>query len=152
VKKLIMALVLAAACHSSTTTTTSTPARVVRGNQTGAADPESAIQGFMTAVKQQDLQAMGALWGDADGLARDREDRTTVERRELIMMCWLKHDKYTILGDAPNPGGTRAYAVSLTSGQLTRSTTFDVVKGPSGRWYVKSFDTTKLQEICAQRG
>jgi hypothetical protein len=149
VKKLIIVLALAGACRSTTTSTGPSP--VVRGNQTGATDPTAAIRGFMAAVKQQDLQGMGALWGDVDGLARDRYDRTTLEQRELIMMCWLKHDSFDIVGDAPNPGGTRAYVVSLASGGKSQSTTFDVVQGPGSRWYVKSFDPSKLQENCARR-
>src|SRR5206468_941167 len=113
-----MALVLAAACRSTSTTTTSAPAPVLRGNQTGAADAESAIRGFMSAVTQQDVQAIGALWGDANGPAREALPRTEFEQRAFLMMCYLKHDKYAILGDAPNPGGTRAFAVSVSLGPI----------------------------------
>ena len=152
-KKLIIAFVLAAGCRSTTTTSTSaTPAPVIRGNESGAADPEAAVRGFMTAVEQQDLQLMGALFGDVDGPARDRLSRTELEQRESIMMCYLKHDKYAIIGDAPVPGGTRAYAVNLTLGTATHSATFELVQGPGRRWYVKSIpDFAKLQEFCQRR-
>lgn len=147
---LVLPLIVAAGCHSAPPATSSAP--VMSGNETGAADPAAAIRGFMDAAKQQDLQAMGALWGGQDGPARDRMDRAEVEQREFIMMCYLKHDRYDIVGDAPNPGGARAYAVSLTLGPLTRSTSFQVVQGPGGRWYVKDVDIVKLQEFCARRG
>ena len=122
------------------------------GNQTGASDALTAIRGFMAAAKAQDLQAMGALWGGPDGPARDQLDRAELEKRELIMMCYLKHDRYDIVGDAPNPGGARAYAVSVSLGDLTRSTTFKLVQGPASRWYVQDFDLKPLQELCARRG
>ncbi len=157
-KKLIVALVFLGACHSAqTTTTTAAPASTgsatgLSGNQTGAVDPAGAIRGFLTAAKAQDLQAMSAIWGTAEGPARDHMDRAYLEKTELIMVCYLKHDRYDIVGDAPNPGGTRAAVVNLTLGNLTRSTTFELVQGPASRWYVQSFDMQKLQEFCAKRG
>jgi hypothetical protein len=122
------------------------------GNQTGAADPISAIRGFLGAAKQQDLQAMSAMWGSPQGAVRDQMDRAELEKRELIMMCYLKHDRYDIIGDAPNPGGTRAAIVNLTLGDITRSTTFNVVEGPASRWYVGNVDIEKLRDICARKG
>lgn len=150
-KKLITSVVLLAACHSAAPVTTQSSPAVLRGNQTGAPDATSAIRGFLAAAKQTDLQAMGALWGNAQGPARDQWPREELEKRELIMMCYLKHDHYDILGDAPNPGGTRAVVVSLSLGDLTRSTNFDVIRGPESRWYVQNVDVKPLQEFCARR-
>ncbi|HEX8946041.1 MAG TPA: hypothetical protein VF785_23075 [Gemmatimonadaceae bacterium] len=152
-KKLITTFVLLAACHSASpaTSTSTTPAPVLRGNQTGAADPVSAIRGFLAAAKQTDLQAMGALWGNSQGPARDQWPREELEKRELVMMCYLKHDRYEILGDAPNPGGTRAVIVNLSLAELTKSTTFEVIRGPESRWYVQNVDVKPLQEFCARR-
>jgi hypothetical protein len=154
VKKLVttICLIAVAGCHSSAPATGPAPATpVINGNQTGAPDPIAAVRGFMEAVKQQDVQAMGALWGTSSGAARDLMEREYREKRELIMICYLKHDRYDIVGDAPNPGGTRAYAVNLSLGTLTRATSFKVVQGPSGRWYVEDVDLKPLQEFCARR-
>jgi hypothetical protein len=152
VKKLIVSLSLAvlAGCHSAAKP--APPAPVMNGSQTGAADPQTAIQGFLAAAKTQDLQAMGALWGGPDGPARSLMERSELEKRELIMMCYLKHDRYDILGDAPDPGGSLAFAVSLSYKDLTRSTTFKLVQGPGARWYVLDVDVAKLNDICARRG
>jgi hypothetical protein len=157
VKKLITTFVLLAACRSTSSTVTSstpmtTPTPVLRGTQTGAPDAVAAIRGFLTAAKQTDLQAMGALWGNAQGPARDQWPREELEKRELVMMCYLKHDRYDILGDAPNPGGTRAVIVSMTLGDLTRSTNFEVIRASDSRWYVQNIDVKPLQEFCARRG
>ena len=155
-KKLITAVVVLCACHStsSVTTTSTAPASapVVSGNQTVAADPVLAIRGFLAAAKAQDIQAMGALWGDNKGPARDQMDRSEAEKRELIMACYLKHDRYDIVGDAPNPGGARALVVNLTLGDQTRSANFDVVQGPARRWYVQNVDLKALQDFCSRRG
>ena len=150
-----MTAVLLSACSSSPATSTSTttaPAPSVSGSQTGAADPMGAIRGFLTAAKQQDIQSLGIFWGDAQGPARDRMERTEAEKRELIMVCYLKHDRYDIAGDAPNPGGTRAVVVNLTLGPLTRSANFQVVQGPGRRWYVADVDLKALQDFCARKG
>jgi hypothetical protein len=128
------------------------PSPVLNGNQTGAADPQAAVDGFLAAVKSQDLQAMGAIWGGPDGPARDLMPRDELEKRELIMACYLKHDHYAVLGDAPNPGGSRAFAVSVSYKDLTRTTTFQVVQGPARRWYVNTVDVLKLSDICARKG
>jgi hypothetical protein len=152
VKKLITSLALLAACHSSSTTTTSSTPVVLHGAETGAVDATSAIRGFLAAAKQTDLQAMGALWGNAQGPARDQWPRDELEKREFVMMCYLKHDKFEILGDAPNPGGTRAVIVNLSLGPLTRSTSFEVIRGANNRWYVQNVDLKPLQELCAHKG
>jgi hypothetical protein len=150
VKKLIMAVALLCACHSSPPPSTSVQP-VLSGNQTGAPDGIAAIRTFLAAAKQQDLQAMGAIWGTAKGPARDQMDRAYMEKAELIMACYLKHDRYEIAGDAPNPGGTRAVVVNLSLGDLKRATTFQVVQGPARRWYVQDVDVKALQEFCARR-
>ncbi len=152
-KKLIIAVALLSACSSAPPAKPApAPAPVISGNQTGAADPVAAITAFLAAAKQQDIQALGALWGDTQGPARDRMDRAEAEKRELIMICYLKHDRYDIAGDAPNPGGTRAIVVNMTLGNLTRSANFNVVQGPSRRWYVQDVDLKSLQDFCSRRG
>jgi hypothetical protein len=152
VKKLIVSLSLAvvAGCHSAPKSTAPTP--VLSGSQTGAPNAQAAVDGFLAAVKTQDLQAMGALWGGPDGPARDLMPREELEKRELIMTCYLKHDHYDIVGDAPNPGGSRAFVVSVSYKDLTRSTTVQVVQGPAQRWYVETVDVLKLTDICARKG
>jgi len=148
VKKLIMAVVLVAACRTSPPVVVSTATRPATGNATGRADAQGAIRAFMAAAKQQDLQALGGVWGNANGPARDAISREELEKRELIMMRCLRHDRYDIAGEAPNPGGSRAMVVNLTYKDVSRSTNFVVVRGPANRWYVEKFDLDPLQGIC----
>ena len=147
-KKLIMAVVLVAACRTSPPVVVSTATRPATGNATGGADALGAIRAFMAAAKQQDLQALGGVWGNANGPARDAISREELEKRELIMMRCLRHDRYDIAGEAPNPGGSRAMVVNLTYKDVSRSTNFVVVRGPANRWYVEKFDLDPLQGIC----
>ena len=143
-----MAAALLAACRTSPPVVVSTAPTPANGNATGAADALAAIRAFMGAAKKQDLQALGAVWGNASGPARDAISREELEKRELIMMRCLRHDKYDIAGDAPNPGGSRAMVVNLTYKDVSRSTNFVVVRGPANRWYVEKFDLDPLQGIC----
>jgi hypothetical protein len=150
-KKLIMSLVLVGACQS-TTKVASSPAPIARaGNQVGAPDAVTAVRAFLAAAKEPDLQAMGVLFGDTQGPARDVLPREELEKREVIMARCLRHDRYDIVGDAPNPGGGRNFVVNLVFRNLTRSSNFEVVMGPSNRWYVQKFDPGALNDICAHR-
>jgi len=121
------------------------------GNQTGAADPLGAVKGFLAAAKDQDLQAMGGIFGDAEGAARDRIPRQELEQRELFMVRCLRHDRYDIVANAPSAGGGQTIAVNLSFKELTRSTSFAVVQGPERRWYVQKFEPSTLQDICVRR-
>ncbi len=157
-KKLISALLLIAACQSSAPAPAvapapaPTPTRALSGTETGAPDALSAVRAFMSAVKQTDLQAMGAIWGDNQGPARDRLTRDELEKREFVMMCSLHNDRYDLLPDAPTTNGARAVPVTITAGPLTRTTTFTVVEGPSHRWYVQNVDVTHLEGFCSRHG
>jgi hypothetical protein len=145
VRKLVVAalLVMGAACRS---------APVAKGGlTTGASSPKGAIEGFLGAVKAQDLQAMSTVWGNKKGPARDAIERNELEKRELIMQCYLGHDTYRVVSEAPGEGDRRLFRVSLTKGRLTRETKFTTIEGPSGRWYVEDVDLSPTSDLCKQR-
>jgi hypothetical protein len=137
----LLAVALAACAHSATPG----PGRQL----TGAESPRKAVEAFLAAVRAQDLQAMSVIWGTSRGPARDVVDRAQLERRELIMQCYLNHDKFQILSEAPSQGEARSFAVSLTKGQLTRETSFTTVRGPSDRWYVLEAQLEPVKDLCA---
>jgi hypothetical protein len=150
VKKLIATLVLLAACHSAGPPATMSP-QGRSGGLTGGADVTSALRDFMAAAKQQDLRAMGAVWGGPQGPARDTFSQDELYKRELVMFCYLKHDRYDIVADAPDPSGSREVAVNVTFRDVSRTANFEVVRGPSDRWYVHAVEMEKLQAICSRR-
>jgi hypothetical protein len=145
-KKLVIVLLLVAGCRRT----------VVVGNATtvndpGAPTPREAVDRFMTAASAQDLQALSLVWGTSEGPTISTMDKDERDKREIIMLCFLKHDRYRILGEAPGPKGERVFAMEVTFKDLTRPTTFKSVRGPSNRWYVGEFDMNALRDICAKK-
>ena len=117
----------------------------------GAASARDAVAAFLDGVKAEDLQAMSAVWGTPDGLARDQMSRTVLEEREYIIVRCLRHDKYTILSDASALEGRRVLNVQLSRGSVTRLQNFYAVMGPQGRWFFEKTDLDKLSEMCSAK-
>src|SRR3954471_17544611 len=107
-----------------------------RGQMTGAASSQLAVEQFLAAARAQDLQAFSAIWGSERGPARDVVDRGQLEKRELTMMCYLTHDRFAISSDVTPKPGEHDYVVEITRGSQTRETKLTTVQGPSERWYV----------------
>jgi len=64
---------------------------------TGAPTARDAATMFVSAAQSQDLQAMGAVWGSAQGAARDNMDREQLDRRLIILQPCYVHDRAQIL-------------------------------------------------------
>jgi hypothetical protein len=160
VKKLIV-LALAStatvtlACASSPAAVSAAvqPAVAPAGSTTGAADARAAVLAFLDAGKNQDLQALSAVWGSSEGSVRDVGSipREQMEKRELVMLCYLHHDSHTIVSDAPAPNNERVLTAQLKRGNLTRSANFYAVPGPNDRWYVRTFDMESLSDFCRNK-
>ena len=153
----LASITLASACATSPARTTSPapqPAVAPSGAGTGAGDARAAVLAFLDAAKGQDLQALSAVWGSSAGSVRDAGDipRDEMEKRELLMMCYLTHDSHQVLNDKPAPNSERVVAVQLKRGPLTRTTNFYAVAGPGGRWYVRTFDMESLADFCKTKG
>ena len=122
------------------------------GNITGAANAPDAIDAFLGAIRAQDLQALGAIWGTPDGPARNRLQSEVLQERELTMMCYLHHDSFQILGNAPTLNGGRTYSVQLKYKGLSHVGQFDVGKATDGRFYVLSVvNFTDFQDFCGAK-
>ena len=146
-KKLLMGLLLLAASAACTTRSTVIPAE-----PPPAVGPRAALDAFLGAIKSQDLQALAAAWGDANGSIRDntKVTRSELEQRELILMRCFAHDKYQVLSDAAAAQAERVMAVELTRGTNRRTTNFFLAKGQD-RWYVRTANMDPLQDFCTQR-
>ena len=126
------------------------PAVAPAGNTTGAADAKAAVLSFLDAAKNQDLQALAAVWGSTEGSVRDTGTipREEMEKRELVMLCYLTHDSHQILSEAPAANNERVVAAQLRRGNLSRTANFFAVAGPGGRWYVRTFEMEPLTDFC----
>ena len=146
-----LALLLAtsfAACGPRAANTRSSPELSI-----GASTPRAAVDRFLGAVRAQDLQAMSVIWGTANGPARDQMAQDVLEKRELIMQCYLLHDQARVIRDNAGEGGRRDFLVELTKGPLVRTTTFYAIQGPRERWFIENVDLEPVKDLCrAQSG
>lgn len=154
-RKLLIGLLLAGACTTHTTTVPGPAPVPATGPVTAPAaqnGPRPALDAFLAAVRAQDLQAMSNAWGDKDGSVRESKKmgREEVERRELILMCYFRHDTYRVLGDSPSTDGERILQVELTKGTLTRTTNFYLTTDGS-RWYVRNADMEPVRDLCTEK-
>ena len=146
-KKLLIGLLLLAACSTRTTVIPATTGPVVASS--GA---RPALDAFLTAIRSKDLQALGANWGDKNGPIRDskRITRDELEKRELVLMCYFNHDSYTVLSDDPAAGGERKMTVRLTRGTLARTTDFFLTSA-GDRWYVRTANMDPVRDLCSKK-
>jgi hypothetical protein len=145
VKRIALLLVLAAACRT---------VAVRDPSLTGAGTPRASIERFLAAGSAQDIQALGAVWGDEKGPVRDHMDRSQVETRLLIMIPCLRHDNATISQPSNGERGRQNFSVELTQGKQTATVLFTAAKGPSDRWYLQDFEIVALQNkgFCSKAG
>lgn len=144
-KRIALLLVLAAACR-----TVAVPDRTL----TGGPSPRGAVDRFLAGARAQDMQALGAVFGNEKGPVREHGDRATVERQLLIQLQCLRHDKATISEPTRGEGGSQIFMIDFVQSGLAATSRFTVVKGPSDRWYVEVFDIVALQNrgFCSKSG
>ena len=122
------------------------------GAVAGAVGPRQAVEAFLTTIQGKDIQAMSLVWGSTDGPVRDHMARDQMEKREILMQCYLKHDAAKIGDQSPGQDGHVIFKVELTQGQRRRQTNFTTVKGPAERWYVEDVDLSPMQDFCNNSG
>ena len=149
-KKLLIGLMLLAACQ--TRTVVEQPVNANTTNVSVASGARPALDAFLAAIRAKDLQALGANWGDKNGAIRDskRISRDELEKRELVLMCYFNHDSYTVLNDEPAAGGERKMTVRLTRGTLSRTTDF-FLTGGAERWYVRTANMEPVRDLCSKK-
>jgi hypothetical protein len=147
VKKLaIVLLLVVAACQRKVVVGTAPSS-----NDPGGATPREAVTRFMAAAKAQDLQAFANVWGTSAGPARATLAAQELEQREIILMCYLKHDSYRVVSESPATNNERVFAIETRYQDLTRIANFFATAGPANRWYVRTFENEKLNDICQRR-
>lgn len=120
------------------------------GQLPGAPSPRLAVEQFLRAARAEDIQAMTAVWGTSRGPARETMERTELERRAIILQCFVAHDSFRIVSEAPGEGGRRVFGVSLVRGNRTRQTSVFTVAGPGQRWYVENVDLASIRDFCGE--
>ncbi len=137
-KRIVLALVLLAACRSAPR----------EGTQvTGAPSPRAAVDRLLGAIKSQDLQALGAVWGDKRGAARDIMPRDEYDKRVIVMQSYVSHDQSRVLSGPTTKVDTVMFNVELVKGNVRVQTTAKTFQGPGSRWYVLTMDPVP-QGLC----
>jgi hypothetical protein len=148
VKKLIgLGLLLLVACQRKVEVSSPTPATGAVG-QIGGATPAEAVASMMAAAKSEDLQAVGTVWGDTEGLTREKWPRPEFEMRAFYIVKCLRNDRFTILSEGGAASGRRVAHVQVVKGGLTKTTNFRLVRGQNGRWLVENVELEPLTQIC----
>ena len=140
----MMVLVVAAACGGGRQS-------VGAGVSVGAVGPREAVEAFLATVRSKDIQAMSLVWGTSNGPVREQIERNELEKRELLLVCYLKHDSFRVVEDSRSDTGRMLYKVEMQQGQLKRTTTFKAVKGPGERWFMEDVDISLMQDFCTGR-
>lgn len=118
------------------------------GSLVGAGSSKAAVDQFMAAVKQADLQAMSTIWGNAKGPGRDQFKRDELEKRLVIMQCRMQHDRYVFLDETPSlkAGGAQVWPMRLTRKRVNANVSITTVRGPNGRWFLENAEP--LPDFC----
>lgn len=151
-KKLIGvgALLLLVACQRKVQVSSPTPSggSSTTASGAGAGTPSEALAAFMAAAKAEDLQAVGSIWGDPDGLAREKMTRQEFEMRAYIVVKCVRHDRYSLLSEGSAADNRRVAAVQITKGALSKTTNFTFARNKQSRWYVEKFEMEPVTQIC----
>lgn len=134
-----LAVLLVAACRPAAVSSTPLP---------GATSPGGAVESFLRAVREGDLQAMGSVWGDKRGSARAHMAREELDRRVYLMQCYLNHQQTRTLSGPTSRGDTVLFAVELRNGDKRATTNFHTLEGPNARWFVQYVEP--LPPFCNQ--
>lgn len=144
-KLLVVLLALAAACRPSP------PATMPAGAAYGAGSPREAVEAFLAGIRAGDLQAISAVWGTERGplVTQTEYSRDEIEKRELIMICYFRHDSAQVLEQVSSgePNHT-SYRVEIKRGDRTRTPTISTIQGPQSRWYVVNADIMAVRDFC----
>ncbi len=141
-KRIVLALVMLAACRS--------PQPREGTELTGAPTPQAAVDRLLAAIRAQDLQALGAVWGDKRGSAREIMPRDEYDKRVIIMQCYYSHNQARIVSGPTTKVDTVLFNLELTKGQARAMTTAKTLQGPGSRWYVMTMEPVP-KEFCQSR-
>jgi hypothetical protein len=123
------------------------PLAACGGSGAGAVRPantaSAAVENFMRAVADSNLDAMASLWGTAKGPASQTKQPPDYERRIAVMQSYLTHDDSRILSNSPGDSeARRSIQVQIRRQACTWTIPFSVIKLADGRWIINQVDLT----------
>jgi hypothetical protein len=117
------------------------------GGGAGSVHPSNtasaAVQNFMRAVADSNLDAMANLWGTDKGPAARTKMPADYERRIAVMQSYLRHDDLRVVSDAPAGSDARhEVQVEIRRQACTWTIPFVAIRLAGGGWIVNQIDLT----------
>jgi hypothetical protein len=100
---------------------------------------EAAVNGFLAAVKANNLNRMGQLWGTDKGPAATTMESVELTQRLTVIQKYLDHSGYRVIeGPTAVPGNQRlrTFRVELQRSNCTRVVPIDIIFSRNGSWIV----------------
>ena len=132
-----------------------TAGTIACGTQAPTPAPQStneAVTQFLGAVKANDLERMGRLWGTERGPAASWMKEEELKKRVSVIQRYLAHDGYRVIeGPQAVPGreNLRTYRVELQRRECNVLTSLDVIRAKSGGWLVYDVHLESLSNPAA---
>jgi hypothetical protein len=110
-------------------------------------EPSAVVAEFLAEVKENDLGAMGSLWGSKRGPASSYLDQEVLRKRLTVIAAYLQHDSYEFAQpEALAIAGqeeSRGVAVRLLRSGCRAVVPFTLVPW-SGRWLIENIDLAPI--------
>lgn len=141
----LVATVLIAACSGAATSSAQTVSP-----QAGS---EAAVQGFLRAVADSNLDKMAELWGTSKGPAGTTRQPADYERRILVMQAYLHGAEYRIISNARDGSSDdrRVLQVEMSRRGCDKIVPFTTTRSRKG-WVVSAIDLDMLGSPGRQCG
>jgi hypothetical protein len=108
--------------------------------------PVLSVERFLQAANAEDLQAMGSIFGTAQGPVQG--EPLQLERELALISQILRHQDYRVVSDRREFGKenlTHRIGVTLTiDGRVIPDVGFSVVQARDGRWFVEVIELEKI--------
>jgi len=102
-----------------------------------------AVENFMEAVADSNLDQMAALWGTPRGPAAKTGQPSDYERRISVMQAYLKNESSKVVSDVAETEVRHAIQVEIRREVCTWVVPFSVIKLADGTWIVNQVDLTQ---------
>ncbi len=128
---ILLAAVLAG-CGGGSAPATVAPTHTAKG----------AVDRFMQAVADSNLDQMANLWGTTAGPAAKTRQPPDYERRVAIMHAYLRNESHRIMTDTPEGDARHTLQVEIRRQLCSWVVPFTTVKVSDGTWVVSQVDLT----------
>src|SRR4051812_19062089 len=105
-----------------------------------ARSASTAVQGFMQAVADSNLDKMASLWGSTNGPALKTHQPPDYEKRIAIMQAYLRSDGFHITWDVAEGEKRRAFKAQTGRQPCPGNVPFETVPTADGSWLITSVD------------